>query len=202
MKAQEQARPTEGPGRARQVQSIFSEIAPRYDLLNHVLSFNVDRGWRRKAINRLGWEEVPEGRYLDACAGTFDLSLELSGREGFRGQVLASDFARPMLLEGIPKLEGSPVHPVCGDSLLLPFSDASFEGAMVAFGVRNLSDLSTGLEEFARVMGDEKSEHLYRELAEDLRAKISAMFWEKPQVSNINRQTLLSSFYTWLESIP
>jgi demethylmenaquinone methyltransferase/2-methoxy-6-polyprenyl-1,4-benzoquinol methylase len=152
MKAQEQARPTEGPGRARQVQSIFSEIAPRYDLLNHVLSFNVDRGWRRKAINRLGWEEVPEGRYLDACAGTFDLSLELSGREGFRGQVLASDFARPMLLEGLPKLEGSPVHPVCGDSLLLPFPDASFEGAMVAFGVRNLSDLSTGLEEFARVL--------------------------------------------------
>lgn len=152
MKAQEQARPTEGPERANQVQTIFSEIAPRYDLLNHVLSLNVDRGWRKKAINRLGWEKAPEGDYLDACAGTFDLSLELSGRKGFRGRILASDFARPMLLEGLPKLHGSPVHAVCGDSLLLPFSDASFQGATVAFGVRNLSDLSQGLEEFARVL--------------------------------------------------
>ena len=116
----QQAKPSEGPERARQVRTIFSEIAPRYDLLNHLLSLNVDRGWRRKAIDRLDWEAVPDGFYLDACAGTFDLSLELAGRAGFGGGVLASDFAFPMLLEGKPKLEGSRVLPVCGDTLELP----------------------------------------------------------------------------------
>ena len=71
------------------------------------------------------WETAPQGSYLDACAGTFDLSLELSAREGFRGRVLASDFARPMLVEGIPKLEGRTIFPVCGDSLCLPFPDGT-----------------------------------------------------------------------------
>ena len=134
MKTADHARPSEGPERERQVRRIFSAIAPRYDLLNHLLSLNVDRGWRRRAVDGLDWEGKPEGTYLDACAGTLDLSLELTGRKGFRGKVLATDFARPMLLEGIPKLSGSPVIPVCGDSLRLPFPDASFQGAMVAFG--------------------------------------------------------------------
>ena len=152
MTAANQARPSEGRYRERQVRRIFSEIAPRYDLLNHLLSLNVDRGWRRRAVDGLDWEQGPEGSYLDACAGTFDLSLELTGREGFRGRVLASDFARPMLLEGLSKISASPVLPVCGDSLRLPFPDAFFDGAMVAFGVRNLSDLSRGLREFVRVL--------------------------------------------------
>jgi demethylmenaquinone methyltransferase/2-methoxy-6-polyprenyl-1,4-benzoquinol methylase len=147
-----EARPSEGPERADQVQHIFSEIAPRYDLLNHVLSMNVDRAWRRKTVDRLGWEGVPDGRFLDACAGTFDLSLELAGRKGFSGEVVASDFARPMLVEGLSKIDESPILPVCGDSLRLPFRDASFHGAMVAFGVRNLADLSRGFREFARVL--------------------------------------------------
>ena len=144
--------PSEGLGRERQVRRIFSEIAPRYDLLNHLLSLNVDRGWRRRAVDGLDWEGDAEGTYLDACAGTFDLSLELTGRAEFHGKVVASDFALPMLLEGIQKISGSPVIPVCGDSLRLPFPDASFQGAMVAFGVRNLSDLSRGFREFARVL--------------------------------------------------
>ena len=146
------ARPSEGPERARQVRQIFSEIAPRYDLLNHLLSLNVDREWRRRAVDRLGWEGEAEGTYLDACAGTFDLSLELSGRDSFRARIVAADFARPMLLEGLSKIAGSPVIPVCGDSLHLPFPDGSFQGAMVAFGIRNLSDLSGGLREFVRVL--------------------------------------------------
>jgi demethylmenaquinone methyltransferase/2-methoxy-6-polyprenyl-1,4-benzoquinol methylase len=152
MTSADQSRPVPGPGRERQVRRIFSEIAPRYDLLNHVLSLNVDRGWRRRAVDRLGWETAPEGSYLDACAGTFDLSLELVGRKGFRGSVVASDFARPMLREGQGKIAGSPVFPVCGDSLHLPFPDRLFRGAMVAFGVRNLSDLQKGLQEFRRVL--------------------------------------------------
>jgi len=152
-----EARPSSGKERERQVRKIFSEIAPRYDLLNHVLSMNVDRGWRRRAVAKLDWEASPTGLYLDACAGTFDLSLELVARPGFAGMVMASDFALPMLVQGLPKVfrdtsHGGRVLPVCGDSLHLPFPDASFQGAMVAFGVRNLSDLSQGLRELARVL--------------------------------------------------
>jgi demethylmenaquinone methyltransferase/2-methoxy-6-polyprenyl-1,4-benzoquinol methylase len=146
------AAPREGVERERQVRQIFSEIAPRYDLLNHVLSLNVDRSWRRKAVGRLGWERKPGGTYLDACAGTFDLSLELSRRTGFAGRVVASDFAHPMLVEGRSKIGSSPVAPVCGDSLRLPFADDTFDGATVGFGVRNLSDLDEGLAELRRVL--------------------------------------------------
>lgn len=146
------AKPSQGSDREEQVQAIFSEIAPRYDLLNHVLSANIDRGWRRKAIDRLGWEKHPEGTYLDACAGTYDLSLELARRDGFSGRVLASDFAQPMLVVGRRKLEGVLVEPVCGDTLNLPFPDGCFHGATVGFGVRNLADLGKGFREFKRVL--------------------------------------------------
>ena len=146
------AAPREGADRERQVRRIFSEIAPRYDLLNHVLSLNIDRAWRRKAVERLRWEAAPGGTYLDACAGTFDLALELAGRSEFAGRVVASDFARPMLVEGRDKLGGAPVAPVCGDSLRLPFPDDTFDGATVGFGVRNLADLGAGLRELRRVL--------------------------------------------------
>lgn len=146
------AAPKSGADREKQVQQIFSEIAPRYDLLNHVLSLNIDRSWRRKAIDRLGWDEAPEGLYLDACAGTYDLALELSGRSDFRGRVVASDFAHPMLVQGAPKIDGAPIESVCGDSLGLPFGDDVFDGATVGFGVRNLADLRKGLGEFRRVL--------------------------------------------------
>jgi demethylmenaquinone methyltransferase / 2-methoxy-6-polyprenyl-1,4-benzoquinol methylase len=163
------ARPERGEAREHQVRTIFSEIAPRYDLLNHVLSLNIDRRWRRKAVDRLRLDEEGGGeghvpgaggdipdrdlpRVLDACAGTYDLSLELAGREGFQGRVVASDFARPMLVEGRGKLQGHRVSPVTGDTLRLPFPDGAFDGAMVAFGLRNLADLDRGLREFARVL--------------------------------------------------
>jgi len=148
-----EARPHQGEARERQVRTLFSEIAPRYDLLNHVLSLNIDRRWRRRAVDLL---DVPAGdphvRVLDACAGTYDLSLELAGRKGFAGQVVASDFARPMLVEGQGKLQGRRITPVCGDTLRLPFPDGSFHRAMVAFGVRNLSDPARGFAEFARIL--------------------------------------------------
>jgi demethylmenaquinone methyltransferase/2-methoxy-6-polyprenyl-1,4-benzoquinol methylase len=152
MKPIPEAVPSRGSERGDQVQRIFSEIAPRYDLLNHVLSFNIDRRWRRRAVATLRWEREPAGHYLDACAGTFDLSLELARRPGFVGRVVASDFARPMLVAGLPKLAGLPVKAVCGDSLRLPFPGATFHGATVGFGVRNLSDLEGGLRELCRVL--------------------------------------------------
>jgi demethylmenaquinone methyltransferase/2-methoxy-6-polyprenyl-1,4-benzoquinol methylase len=146
-----EARPSSGTDRETQVRTLFSEIAPRYDLLNHVLSLNIDRRWRRRAVGLLDWRRRPQGRFLDACAGTFDLSLELARQPGFEGAVIATDFALPMLVEGRGKL-GDSVTPVCGDSLRLPFPDASFDGATVGFGVRNLSDLRAGFSDLARVL--------------------------------------------------
>jgi demethylmenaquinone methyltransferase/2-methoxy-6-polyprenyl-1,4-benzoquinol methylase len=103
-------------------------------------------------VDLLWWERAGGGTYLDACAGTYDLSLELTGRHGFSGRVVASDFAQPMLVTGRAKLERAPVTPVCGDTLRFPFPDDTFHGATVGFGVRNLSDLRRGLEEFLRVL--------------------------------------------------
>ena len=152
MQSPSDAAPKAGVERERQVQRIFSEIAPRYDLLNHVLSLNIDRSWRKKAVAALHWASEPSGTYLDACAGTFDLALELERREGFDGRVVASDFAHPMLVQGGHKIREARVSPVCGDSLRLPFPDDTFHGATVGFGVRNLADLRLGLAEFRRVL--------------------------------------------------
>ena len=152
MKSHPEAVPGRGEARERQVRRIFSEIAPRYDLLNHVLSMNVDRRWRSEAVDRLEWERWPKGVYLDACAGTFDVALELARRPEFGGTVIASDFAFPMLAEGRGKLAGASVLPLCGDALELPFEAATFRGATVGFGVRNLSDLGRGLRELNRVL--------------------------------------------------
>jgi demethylmenaquinone methyltransferase/2-methoxy-6-polyprenyl-1,4-benzoquinol methylase len=152
MQTRPDAAPKSGVGREKQVQQIFSEIAPRYDLLNHVLSMNIDRSWRRKAVDLLHWESNPGGTYLDACAGTYDLALELADRRNFTGVVVASDFAHPMLVQGTPKIRKAAIQSVCGDSLGLPFPDDSFDGATVGFGVRNLSDLRAGLAEFRRVL--------------------------------------------------
>lgn len=134
------------------VRAMFSDIAPRYDLLNHLLSFNVDRRWRRKAIAALQWERAPAGLYLDLCAGTLDVAAELSARPGFAGRIVGADFAEPMLRAGREKVSGQPVHPVTADALALPLPDASCAGAIVAFGVRNLADLDAGLREVARVL--------------------------------------------------
>jgi len=146
------AEPASGRARAAQVRRLFSEIAPRYDLLNHVLSLNVDRRWRRRAVRELGWDREPDGSYLDVCAGTFDLGLELAARPGFHGRVVGSDFAFPMLVQGMPKIEAAPVKAVCGDTQQLPFASDSFAGATVGFGVRNLSEPLDGFREVHRVL--------------------------------------------------
>ncbi len=131
---------------------MFASIAPRYDLLNHLLSANVDRLWRRRAVDRLDWERAPDGTYLDNCAGTLDLAVELARRPGFRGRIVGSDFTLPMLRGGVDKVRALPVDPLCADALALPLPDARFDGATVGFGVRNLADLDTGLREMARVL--------------------------------------------------
>ena len=136
----------------RYVREMFSAIAPRYDLLNHLLSLNVDRAWRRAAVDRLGWEAKPAGRYLDACAGTLDLAAELANRRRFSGQVIGADFAPAMLRLGNGKAKRGRIEPASADALELPFRDGCFDGVTVGFGVRNFADLDTGLAELHRVL--------------------------------------------------
>ena len=134
------------------VKRIFSEIAPRYDLLNHVLSFNIDRRWRRKAIARLEVERDQAGRYLDLCAGTMDVALEISRLPGFRGLVVGADFAEPMLKAGAGKISGSGITPVTADAVQLPIASGQLAGAIVAFGIRNVAGLDEALREALRIL--------------------------------------------------
>ena len=134
------------------VRRMFSEIAPRYDLLNHVLSLGIDRAWRRRALSRLGWERRPDGTYLDLCAGTLDVAAALSRQPGFRGQVIGADFAEPMLRAGRGKASRGVVTPMVADALNLPLADGSCDGAIVAFGIRNVAGLEEALAEVWRVL--------------------------------------------------
>jgi demethylmenaquinone methyltransferase/2-methoxy-6-polyprenyl-1,4-benzoquinol methylase len=134
------------------VKRIFSEIAPRYDLLNHVLSLNIDRRWRRKAIARLQVERDQAGRYLDLCAGTMDVAVEISRLPGFRGLVVGADFAEPMLKAGAGKISGSGITPVTADAVQLPIASGQLAGAIVAFGIRNVAGLDEALREALRIL--------------------------------------------------
>ena len=152
---EEEARAAAAGGRAKRayVHRIFSEIAPRYDLLNHVLSANIDRDWRRRAIAALAWERDPRGTYVDLCAGTLDVGAAIARSAGFAGQVIGADFAEPMLRAGAAKTRGLPVRPVVADALRLPLADDELRGVIVAFGIRNVDDLDAGLREMLRVTG-------------------------------------------------
>ncbi|MFN2399832.1 MAG: ubiquinone/menaquinone biosynthesis methyltransferase [Gemmatimonadaceae bacterium] len=141
-----------GPLKRAYVRGIFSDIAPRYDFLNHLLSFNIDRTWRRRAVAELGWKARSGGTYLDLCAGTLDVAVELGRQRGFKGTVIGADFAEPMLRTGQPKTTRLPVRSVVADILELPFADAATSGAIVAFGIRNVADLDASLREIHRVL--------------------------------------------------
>ncbi|HEY6220379.1 MAG TPA: ubiquinone/menaquinone biosynthesis methyltransferase [Gemmatimonadaceae bacterium] len=134
------------------VQRVFSEIAPRYDLLNHTLSLNIDRAWRRRAIAMLDWRRNPAGLYVDLCAGTLDVAVMLAANPGFAGRVIGADFAEPMLRHGVAKAAGRRVSPVVSDALVLPLADGTAAGAIVAFGIRNVVDLDAALREVHRVL--------------------------------------------------
>ena len=150
----EEARAAAAGGREKRayVRRIFSEIAPRYDLLNHLLSFGIDRRWRARAIEALQWSKRPEGTYVDLCAGTLDVSVQLARQNGFAGVVIGSDFAEPMLRAGRGKMRGRQIAPVVADALSLPVRSREAAGAIVAFGIRNLADLDAGLREALRVL--------------------------------------------------
>lgn len=140
------------PVKRSYVQRMFSEIAPRYDLLNQVLSAGVDRRWRRAALDRLEWTRRPDGTYLDLCAGTLDIGAALARERGFRGRVVGADFAEPMLRAGMAKGPTGALSPVVADALALPLADGACDGAIVAFGIRNVSHLEAALAEVRRVL--------------------------------------------------
>lgn len=144
--------PADGAAKRTFVRGMFSAIAPRYDLLNRLLSLSLDRFWRRRALQELRWEREPGGMYVDLCAGTLDVAAALAHRPGFSGRVLGADFAEPMLRAGREKIVRDVVSPVVADALELPLKDAAADGAIVAFGIRNVSDLDAALREVHRVL--------------------------------------------------
>jgi len=135
------------------VRDKFSSISSRYDLLNSVLSFQVDKYWRWKTTKQLS--QFTNGSVLDLCAGTLPLSLELT-RQVKQRQVLAVDFCEDMLRSGVKTLPNDDrrdrIFPVCGDGEEIPAPDNTFWGCTVAFGVRNLSRTQQGLNEMHRVL--------------------------------------------------
>ena len=126
---------------------MFDRIAPTYDFLNHLLSANLDRAWRKDVVRRLAL--TGRERCLDACCGTGDLALALV--EGGAGEVVASDFAPAMVARAREKL-GDRATVLVADTTRLPFPDSDFDVATVGFGVRNLEDLGAGLSELHRVL--------------------------------------------------
>ncbi len=139
-------------GKKEQVEAMFDAIAPRYDLLNRVLSLGIDQRWRRKAVAMLGVEQ-PE-RILDVATGTADLALEAMRLDPKK--VVGVDISEEMLRRGREKIErlglSDRIVLQRGDAEKLPFSDNQFHAALVAFGVRNFQDLDKGLAEIRRVL--------------------------------------------------
>jgi demethylmenaquinone methyltransferase / 2-methoxy-6-polyprenyl-1,4-benzoquinol methylase len=147
---------------AARVRGMFSQIAPRYDFLNHLLSFSLDRAWRSHTAQR--FHRIlrrTDARVLDLCCGTGDLAFALE-RERVRAirdagaycsSIIGGDFAEPMLERAHKKVlkSGGAVAFLAADALHLPFADASFDLVAVAFGFRNLANYDAGLREIARI---------------------------------------------------
>lgn len=135
------------------VKAKFSAISGKYDFLNSVLSFQIDRYWRWITTREL--KNFPEGAVLDLCAGTLPLSLELTRQAPLR-QVVSIDFCEDMLKAGVQNLPHDKrryrIHPICGDGEQLPAFTEKFWGITVAFGVRNLARTQQGLNEMHRVL--------------------------------------------------
>jgi demethylmenaquinone methyltransferase/2-methoxy-6-polyprenyl-1,4-benzoquinol methylase len=133
---------------------MFSAIAPKYDLLNMVLSFGIDRYWRRIAVNELLPQK--EGWILDVATGTADVALQAASQMPKSIKIFGADFSFPMLQLGDRKIsrrnKKSEINLGQADGEMLPCSDNSFNGAIVAFGIRNFSNLEAGLGEMRRVL--------------------------------------------------
>jgi demethylmenaquinone methyltransferase/2-methoxy-6-polyprenyl-1,4-benzoquinol methylase len=148
------------------VRDMFSQIAPRYDLLNHLLSMQLDRVWRRRVARRVRPILLRgDARVLDLCCGTGDLAFSLRRAPGTRAQIVGADFSHAMLvrarakgLDGdsgrraVPLREPGALPVFEADALRMPFADGSFDLVTTAFGFRNLANYEDGLREIFRVL--------------------------------------------------
>ena len=131
---------------------MFARISVRYDLLNHLLSGNMDKRWRRKVAKELSGGIPPHAEVLDIACGTGDLALTLF--EVLDARVVGADFCRPMLQIAAEKAATDQgfVPFIEADALALPFRDGSFDAVTIAFGLRNLANLEDGMRELCRVL--------------------------------------------------
>jgi len=135
------------------VQQMFADIAPRYDLLNHLLSFNIDRGWRKALLKRVTpILQRSDARVLDLCCGTGDVLLDLQAVASTT--VIGADFCHPMLLTAAGKMRARSLATTLfeADALELPLAPNSLDAITIAFGFRNLANYRAGLAEFQRVL--------------------------------------------------
>lgn len=141
---------------AQTVQRMFDEIAPRYDLANHVLSMNIDRVWWRRTARMFAHILArSDARVLDLCAGTGDMSVALhaaAAAKGGRPAIYALDFSHQMLQHGMAKYTAKQIQPIEGDALQLPLPDGDVDLVVSAFGFRNLANYDAGLREIFRVL--------------------------------------------------
>ena len=138
---------------SRAVREMFTAIAPRYDLLNHVLSANVDKlWWRRTARKFCSILARPDAKVLDLCCGTGDMAFALR-RQGSAANIIGADFSHAMLVRAAVKSDQrQKIRWIEADALRLPFPDESFDLVTSAFGLRNLADYDAGLREICRVL--------------------------------------------------
>ena len=145
--------PVAGAPERRAVRAMFDGIAPRYDLLNRLLSAGIDQRWRRACVDELKLQ-VPS-RVLDICSGTADLAVEFLRRDPDHS-LAGVDLSEEMLKRGTRKLSARDMDRrgwlTAGDAEHLPFPDRTFDGAMVAFGIRNVADAGAALREIYRVL--------------------------------------------------
>jgi demethylmenaquinone methyltransferase / 2-methoxy-6-polyprenyl-1,4-benzoquinol methylase len=145
--------PTPGAPEKAAVRSMFDRIAPRYDLLNRLLSAGIDQRWRRASVDALALP--PGSRVLDVCTGTADLLVEFLRRDPGHGGV-GVDLSGEMLARGARKLRERGLAArsglASGDAERLPLRDARFDGALIAFGIRNVGDPVAALREIHRVL--------------------------------------------------
>lgn len=143
-----------GKDKATYVQDTFNSIAKRYDLMNTLMSFGLDKGWRRRAVITV--EAKPGMHILDVCCGTGQLSIELAETMGETGKVTGLDFSENMLGKARDNLQSFPyqsrIELMQGDAMQLPFADNTFDGATVGWGLRNLPNLEQGVKEMLRVV--------------------------------------------------
>jgi demethylmenaquinone methyltransferase / 2-methoxy-6-polyprenyl-1,4-benzoquinol methylase len=144
---------------SRQVREMFTQIAPRYDLLNHLLSLQLDRLWRARVARRVRpILKRPDAVVLDLCCGTGDLAFSLS--RSARARIIGADFSHAMLVRARAKSRSfharssatAPMPFLEADALRLPFADASFDLITTAFGFRNLANYESGLREIHRLL--------------------------------------------------